>query len=97
VQTYEWVRRFRRDFMDLTPEQQRLFLQAVVQFVEDLAEAKGFRKGLRVKGVQGAPGVFEMTWANDGRATFEYGPPLVEGQSHIIWRRVGTHVIFTAP
>jgi hypothetical protein len=83
--------------MDLTPEQQRLFLQAVVQFVEDLAAAKGFRKGLRVKGVQGAPGVFEMTWANDGRATFEYGPSLVEGQSHIIWRRVGTHAIFTAP
>jgi hypothetical protein len=29
--------------------------------------------GLRVKGVQGAEGVFEMTWADDGRATFEHG------------------------
>ena len=28
---------------------------------------------LRVKGVQGAEGVFEMTWADDGRATFEHG------------------------
>jgi hypothetical protein len=47
-----------------------------------------------VKGVQGAPGVFEMSWANGGRATFEYGREIRAGEPHIIWRRVGTHSIF---
>jgi hypothetical protein len=31
-----------------------------------------FRKGLRAKGVQDAPGVFDMTCAPDGWATFGY-------------------------
>src|SRR4051812_15750132 len=34
-----------------------------------------------------------MTWAYDGRATFEYGDEVHGGQPHIIWRRVGTHAI----
>jgi hypothetical protein len=38
---------------------------------------RGFRPGLRVKGVRGAAGIFEMTWADDGRATFEYGDAIV--------------------
>jgi hypothetical protein len=62
-------------------------------FVEDIREGKGFRKGLRVKGVQGASGIFEMTWANDGRATFEYGEPVRGDDPHIVWRRVGTHAV----
>jgi hypothetical protein len=44
--------------------------------------------------VKGAAGVFEMTWADDGRATFQYGHPAVEGEPHVIWRRAGTHDIF---
>jgi hypothetical protein len=38
-----------------------------------------------------------MTWAPDGRATFSYGTPVKEGEAHIIWRRIGTHDIFTNP
>lgn len=38
-----------------------------------------------------------MTWDNDGRATFSYGVERVAGQPHVIWRRVGTHDIFTPP
>jgi len=38
-----------------------------------------------------------MTWAGDGRATFEYGEPITEGEPHIVWRRVGTHTIFDQP
>lgn len=91
--TYGWLARFRVDFERLTPTQQAAFLMAVDQFVADLREGRTFRKGLRVKGVQGASGVFEMTWAGDGRATFEYGDEIVEGQPHVIWRRVGTHSV----
>jgi hypothetical protein len=38
-----------------------------------------------------------MTWADGGRSTFEYGSPVREGETHIIWRRIGTHEIFGRP
>ena len=95
--TYAWLARFRADVGRLTPAQHAAFLVAVAQFVEDLRDGAHFRKGLRVKGIQGATGIFEMTWADDGRATFEYGAEMIEGQPHIVWRRVGTHSILKQP
>lgn len=95
--TYEWLARFRADFTGLTPAQQATFLVAVSAFVEDMNRDEGFRNGLRIKGVQGAAGVFELTWAPDGRATFEYGTEVVAGEQHVVWRRVGTHAIFKRP
>ena len=91
--TYAWLARFRADFERLPPTQQAAFLLAVGQFVDDLQAGRGFRSGVRVKGIQGASGIFEMTWASDGGATFAYGPEVTEGQPHVIWRRVGTHTI----
>jgi hypothetical protein len=38
-----------------------------------------------------------MTWAPDGRATFEYGDEIQPGEAHIIWRRIGTHSVFRQP
>lgn len=95
--TYAQTARFRRDFDDLPPEEQEAFRRAVKHFVEDLASDRPFRRGLRVKGVRGAAGVFEMTWADDGRATFEYGEEVIEGEVHVIWRRCGGHEIFNVP
>ena len=95
--TYAWLARFRADFDRLTPVQQAAFLLAVAQFVDDLRSDRPFRKGLRVRGIQGASGIFEMTWADDGRATFEYGDEVVEGEAHVVWRRVGTHSVFKRP
>lgn len=95
--TYAWSARFRADFERLSPAQQAAFLRAVAQFVEDLGADRAVRKGLRVKGVRGAPGIFEMTWADDGRATFEFGSEVVVGHAHVVWRRVGTHAVFARP
>ena len=95
--TYETTRRFERDYEGLTEEQRGAFREAIRKFVEDLEGRKGFRKSLRVKGVQGAEGVFEMTWAPNGRATFQYGNPVHAGEPHIVWRRCGTHDVFKAP
>jgi hypothetical protein len=95
--TYAWLDRFTADFDALTPAQQAAFLAAVKQFVEDLKAGTGFRNGLRVKGVKGATGIFEMTWADDGRATFQYGDPATQDEPHIVWRRIGTHRIFNQP
>lgn len=95
--TYEWLARFSADFKRLTPLQQVAFLVAVSQFVEDMRSGGSFRKGLRVKGIKGTSGLFEMTWADDGRAIFEYGVEVTPGEAHVVWRRVGTHAVFKRP
>jgi hypothetical protein len=94
--TWSAVESFYRDLADLTPTERKAFRRAVANFVADLKRG-AFRKGLRIKGVQGTDGIFEMTWAEDGRATFEYGPQVRPKQKHIVWRRVGSHAIFRSP
>jgi hypothetical protein len=93
--TYDVLASFWRDWRSLTPQQQLAFLEALQQFVADLRAGR-FRPGLRVKRVRGYPGVWEMTWVADGRATFEYGEE-IQGEPHVIWRRIGTHDIFRRP
>lgn len=96
--TREILASFWRDWDRLNSKQQREFRTAVAQFIADLAESKqGFHPNLRVKRVQGHLGVWEMTWAYDGRATFQYGDEVKSGEPHIIWRRIGTHSIFRRP
>jgi hypothetical protein len=97
VPTYERTASFKRDWEAPMPEQKEAAKRALQRFVEDLKAGGGFRKGLRVKGVKGASGIFEMTWADDGRATFEFGTSLIADEPHIIWRRIGTHDVFDAP
>lgn len=93
--TYERTARFDRDFAAHTAAQRRRFRRAVAKFVVDLRTGS-FRKSLRVRGIEGAPGIFEMTWAPDGRATFQYGQSRGSGP-HVIWRRIGTHDVFGEP
>ena len=88
---------FGREFAALDSEQQDAFLAAVTLFIEDLRRGRPPGRGLRVKSVQGHKGVFEMTWAADGRATFCYGEPQSPGRPHVIWRRIGSHDIFRRP
>ncbi len=95
--TFAYTPTFGKDFALLDPADEQRFRRKVrEEFVSDL-EAGKFRAGLRVKGVHGAQGVFEMTWAPDGRATFEYGEEQIAGEPHVIWRRVGTHDVFRSP
>ena len=95
--TYDKEQRFLRDWAILSPEQRRHFMDAVGNMVLDLTLGLGFRAGLRIKGVQGHPGVFEMTWSPNGRATFSYGTSPHAGDVHIVWRRIGGHEIFKNP
>jgi len=96
--TYEQEGQFANDYRNLTPQQRIAFLTAVRQVVADLRAKRGFRPSLRIKGVQGHGGIFEMTWEMaDGRATFRYGSEQRPGEPHIIWRRVGGHDIFRNP
>ncbi|MFJ4526520.1 hypothetical protein ACIP4Y_37390 [Streptomyces sp. NPDC088810] len=99
--TYETTPRFTADLHRLTPAQRRRFFQTVAAFVEDLRTGGHFRAGLRVKRVQRASGIYELTWfmgaGPAGRATWQYGPALRPGVQHVIWRRIGTHDILTGP
>lgn len=75
-----------------------MFFAALKKMITDLRTGAPFRPSLRVKAVQGHPGVFEMTWdKGNGRATFAYGPERLPGEAHIIWRRIGGHDIFKQP
>ena len=94
--TYDSEGRFRRDWARLDKNQQKIFLEAIDRLVDDLAEMEAgrrsrCRRGLGVKGVKGHPGVFEMRWAPDGRATFSWGEERRPGQRHVTWRRCGDH------
>jgi hypothetical protein len=96
VPTHEERPQFRRDYDTLTGDQQLVFRAALARFIADLRRGS-FRAGLRVKRVQTHSGVWEMTWAPDGRATFHYGSETRPGEPHIVWRRIGTHDIFREP
>src|ERR1035438_5915343 len=90
--TFEALPCFERDWKNLSGQQQSTFRKVITEvFAPDLAAPdRPFRPGLRVKGVTAHLGVFEMTWDNDGRATFSYGEERIAGQAHVIWRRIGT-------
>ncbi len=95
--THEEYAQFLREFAVLTPSQRARFLDALQKMVNDLRKGQPFRPGLRIKGVQGHPDIFEMTWAPGGRATFHYGAPVQPGVTHIVRRRIGDHAILNNP
>lgn len=94
--THRELPRFLRDWASLQPDQRAAFLAALQLFVLGVA-VQDFDPRLRVKRVQGRVGVWEMSWAADGRATFEYGNQVIPGEPHVIWRRIGTHDVFRRP
>lgn len=89
--TYERSPEFIRNHQALSEHERETFRRAIDKFISDLNAGRGFRKGLRVKRIQGAEGMFEMTWADDGRAVFSYGRSLRNGEPHVVWHAVGTH------
>ena len=95
--TFEWVTAFSADLAKLSEADRAAFERAVRQFVEDLRRGTTFRKGLRVKKLQGHPEIWELTWAPDGRATWQHGPTQSSGEPHVVWRRIGGHEIFKRP
>jgi hypothetical protein len=102
---YERTESFKRDYQRLDSSEREEFKDAVRNSFVPAAEKLAVQEGsdpwppkLRVKGVQGATGVWEMTWSfkdPDGRATFEWVQ--VDGEPAIRWRRVGSHAIFKHP
>jgi hypothetical protein len=94
------VRRLKREhhrqFMSVLREK---FIPACDALLADPTNpSAAWPASLRVKSVQGASGVWEMTWSfasPDGRATFEL--VTVDGELRVRWRRVGDHDVCKNP
>lgn len=100
---FETTARFDGDYRRLGKDEQERFRSALAEFIP-AAERRVERptspwpKRLRVKSVEGAPGIWEMTWSFSGpdcRATFEWAS--IAGEPGIRWRRIGDHAIFPQP
>lgn len=94
---------FVAEYHRLSDDERDLFRNAV-RLINRAYSERGDRPfpqwpiSLRIKGVQGAPGVWEMTWSfsrPDGRATFSFAT--IDGELAIRWRRIGDHRIFEEP
>ena len=94
---------FEADYRRLPPSEQarfkaalRTFVLACDRFVVDPAMA--WPASLRVKAVESAPGIWEMTWSfsgPDGRVTFEWVQ--IDGTLGVRCRRIGGHATFRRP
>lgn len=101
---FETTPAFDADYRHLTREHAETFKRVVREKFAPACDAyarspnRAWPASLRVKPVQGAPGVLEMTWSfasPDGRATFEL--VTVDGDLRCRWRRVGDHDVFKKP
>lgn len=100
---FQLTESFLRDRDRLSPAERaivRAVLPAFVAACDRVAADPAARwpAALRVKDVEGAPGVFELTFNFSGpdiRATFEW--TLLDGVRGVRWRRIGGHAIFKDP
>lgn len=96
--TFSVSARAAREYAKLTSQERVQFTRARIALVEALrANPSTLPPNLRVKRVQGHERIWELTWAADGRATFEYGEEHLPGEPHVCWRRIGSHSIFSKP
>jgi hypothetical protein len=98
VPTYEATNRFWRDHQGLTQEAAAAFRATLPDFIEAIRNGPPYPHNLRIKPVQGTRRrIYEVSFANDGRATFHFGEPLEAGEAHVVWRRVGDHSVLGFP
>jgi hypothetical protein len=100
---FEVAASFLGDWSRLSERERHLFRKALPAFNEACDRVAAdptttFPSSLRVKDVENAPGIMELTWSfrgPDGRATFEW---VRIGEARCVrWRRIGGHAIFRKP
>ena len=94
---FQTTRAFDRDFKRLPPKHQQKFRELITSFNAAAERAAAgeddpWPKGMRIKPIKSARGVWELTWSMsdpDGRATWEWAS--ADGEPAIRWRRIGDH------
>lgn len=88
--TFETLPRFEAGWRSLTQEQQATFRKVMLEaFTPDLmTPGRAFRPELSVRAIPGHPGLYEMSWSEEGRAAFSYGSERVPGEPHVIWWQI---------
>ena len=97
---FEITDSFKGDWSRLSEGERRLFRDLLASFNDACDRiatdpAARFRSSLRVKDVENAPGILEMTWSfsgPDGRATFEW--VTIDDSRGVRWRRIDRHANF---
>lgn len=95
---------FEEDWRRLSRDERATFQRVVRDDFHPACERRrvdptaAWPKRLRVKDVEGAAGIWEVTWSfggPDSRATFEWVQ--IDGEPGIRWRRVGGHAVLGSP
>jgi hypothetical protein len=100
---FETTESFDSDYRRLSEAEAEMFREALRIFIPACDRYAGdssmkWPASLRVKDVEAAPGVWEMTWSfsgPEGRATFEWID--IDGVLGLRWRRIGGHSIVKRP
>jgi hypothetical protein len=100
---YVVLESFKAGYRRLSTGEQHVFKKVLPDFVAAcdryaVDPTDTWPASFRVKDVEGARGVWEMTWSlsgPDGRATFEWIQ--IDGGLALRWRRIGGHSIFKQP
>jgi hypothetical protein len=70
----------------------------VRQLIADLRAGAGrFHPSFRVHRIDARRSVWSLRFGADLRATFSYGTPHHESDTHIVWRRIGRHNVYREP
>ena len=101
---FERTPAFDADWVRLSADERARFRAVVIERFHPACERRAvdpsspWPRSLRVRDVEGATGILEMTWSfagPDGRATFEW--VVRDGEARIRWRRIGGHEVFRRP
>lgn len=100
---FQLTPRFTADFKHLPREHQQKFQSLIAGFNAacDAYAADptvAWPATLRVTRMVGTADIWEMTWSfagPDGRATFQFVE--VDGETAVLWRRIGGHAIYKNP
>ena len=100
---FEVTDSFRADRKRLSKQEREMVADGLPTFVEACDRyaadpGAGWPTSLRIRDVEGAPGVCEVTFNFSGpdvRATFEW--VRIDGRLAVRWRRIGGHRIFKNP
>jgi hypothetical protein len=101
---YRSLESFRNDFRRHQAEHQQMFLQVLREFFLPAIAAgsfsgdPGWPTRLRIHRLSNTE-IYSLTWlfaSPDGRATFHLDK-MDDGETVLVWRRIGDHAIYKSP